>query len=466
MQTVTAAWLKGIEVLSQVPEEQLQWLIDHSENQVLQDGDPLFEPGKPLTGPHIIIKGRLRLFMPQNSIRTEISEFSVGEITGYLPFSRGKVAKLFSKAVGELHLLTLPQELVPEMIKTQYELTEAMVHVMSNRVREYTALQQQNEKMMALGKLSAGLTHELNNPASAIMRDSESLKQHLRLTPETFKKMMKVKMDESQVDAVTQEMLRLLAIKTHAALTLKQRAAQEDELGNWFEEHDVENGFELAENFVEAGFTIENLEAIASHVPPEYASQVFTWINNNLVTDNLVDDIVEASARISRLVGSVKVFTHMDSAGDKQYTDIRIGIKNTVTMLSYKIKKANIKLEKQFDEALPPVKALVGELNQVWTNLIDNALDAMEPNGEGILVIKTERDREFAKVSIIDNGPGIPLEIRSRIFDPFFTTKEMGKGTGMGLEVVQRIIRQHQGSVKVNSVPGRTEFIVCLPIDG
>jgi signal transduction histidine kinase len=156
----------------------------------------------------------------------------------------------------------------------------------------------------------------------------------------------------------------------------------------------------------------------------------------------------------------------MDRGADKQYADIRIGIKNTLVMLLYKIKKGNITMVKQFDETLPPVKALIGELNQVWTNLVDNALDAMEPNGKGTLTIKTRKDGKFVEVSVADDGPGIPAEIKSRIFDPFFTTKEMGKGTGMGLEVVQRIVQQHNGSIKVNSEPGKTEFIICFPIDG
>jgi len=193
---------------------------------------------------------------------------------------------------------------------------------------------------------------------------------------------------------------------------------------------------------------------------------VFNWMNTLLVTDRMVQDIGESARRIATLVNSVKTYTHMDQGQEKQYADIRIGIKNTFQMLIYKIKKGNITVVKEFDESLPPVKAQIGELNQVWTNLIDNALDAMEPNGKGILTIKTERDKEFVQVTIADNGPGIPEEIRSRIFDPFFTTKEMGKGTGMGLEVVQRIVQQHNGSIKVISEPGHTAFVVCFPIDG
>ena len=180
----------------------------------------------------------------------------------------------------------------------------------------------------------------------------------------------------------------------------------------------------------------------------------------------MVEDIQESARRIADLVNSVKTFTHMDRGTGKQYADIHIGIRNTLTMLGYKIRKGNITLVEDFDGTLPPVKAMISELNQVWTNLIDNALDAMEVNGKGTLTIKTEKDREFVQVFIIDDGLGIPGDIKSKIFDPFFTTKEMGKGTGLGLEVVQRIVHQHNGSIKVRSVPGKTEFIVCFPIDG
>jgi signal transduction histidine kinase len=221
----------------------------------------------------------------------------------------------------------------------------------------------------------------------------------------------------------------------------------------------------MAENFVEFGFMIDNLEALCSHIPTAYCSPVFNWINNLLTTERMVQDIQESSRRIADLVNSVKTFTHMDRGFEKQRTDIRIGIKNTIMLLKHRLKKGNVELAKEFDETVPEVNAMVGELNQVWTNLIDNALDAMEPNGKGKLTIRTQRDREFVQVTIGDDGPGIPNDVKTRIFDPFFTTKEVGKGTGMGLEVVQRIVRQHNGSIKVDSQPGKTEFTVCFPID-
>jgi len=466
MGQVTVSLLKTFEALKNVPGDELQWLINNCKLVQLQDGDFLTKQGQPLAGPHFIIEGRITVYLVQNGTRKEITVFKKGDITGYLPYSRGVTATASSQATGTLSVMSFPTEKIRELIKDHFEITQALVHVMSNRVREFTAMQQQNEKMMALGKLSAGLAHELNNPASAIVRDSVSLREHLKLEPKGFKNVIAIRMDAEQVDAVGDQLFRMLSVKERPRLTLKQKAKLEDDITNWLEERGIENHDELTDTFVDFNFTVSDLDGFNYHIPPAHLSPVLNWIGNLLITEKMVEDIQESSRRIADLVSSVKTFTHMDRGTDKQYADIHIGIRNTLTMLGYKIKKSNIKVVEDFDEKLPPVKALIGELNQVWTNLIDNAIDAMETNGKGTLTIKTEKEREFVQVFVIDDGPGIPDEIKSKIFDPFFTTKEMGKGTGMGLEVVQRIVHQHNGSIKVTSAPGRTEFVVCFPIDG
>jgi signal transduction histidine kinase len=466
MQECTPALLKTFEALQDVPEDQLQWLIDNSDCTMLADGDAITTEGQPIRGPHFVIKGGIRIYMTQNGSMRELGTFGVGSITGYLPFSRALVATVDSQAMGETQLLTFDTDKIKDMIASQFELTQALVHVMTNRVRSFTALQQQNEKMMALGKLSAGLTHELNNPASAIVRDSDSLLKHLKMQPGDFKSVIAIRMEPGQVDAVSDILFRILDEGEPLTLTLRQRSEKEDELNDLFDELGVISEIDTVENFVDFGFEPEDVRALARHIPRQFLSPVLNWINNLLTTERMVQDIGESSKRIADLVSSVKTYTHMDRGQEKQYADIRIGIKNTLQMLIYKIKKGNITMMKEFDETLPPVKAMIGELNQVWTNLIDNALDAMEANGKGTLTIKTEKVGKFVQVIIIDDGPGIPAGIQSRIFEPFFTTKEMGKGTGLGLEVVQRIVQQHNGSIKVKSEPGHTEFTVCFPIDG
>jgi len=274
-------------------------------------------------------------------------------------------------------------------------------------------------------------------------------------------------MEAKDVDFVKDKLFEILARTEKPRLTLVQRTELEDELREWLDENKVQNSDEVAENFLDYAFTCDDMEQFHAHIPDQYLSPVLNWINTNLVTERMVQDIAEASQRIFKLIQSVKNFTHMDQGNGKELIDIHAGIENTLTMMQYKLKKGNIQVVEEFDQRLPKVMALVGEMNQVWTNLIDNAVDAMEVNGRGQLIIRTQIDHSFAKVSIIDNGPGIPENIKSSIFDPFFTTKGIGKGTGLGLDMVCRIVQgQHHGSVKVDSTPGRTEFIVCLPIAG
>lgn len=465
MKQVTAAVLQTLEPLKAVPTDQLQWFLDHSREHLLSEGGFLFRAGEPISGTHIILEGQVRMYFEQNAGTREIGFIDAGDIAGYLPFSRALIASAMGQVTKEARVLTFPVEKMPLLIQTHFELTQALVHVMTTRVRTFTTQQQQNEKMMALGKLSAGLAHELNNPAAAIVRGSISLRQHLQLLPETFKQVIAIKMTDAQVDQVNHRLFDVLSGKEKPTLRLLERTAQEDALNDWLTDHGVDTTTDLAENLVEFGFGTADLEVFAGIIPAAHLQPVLQWINNNLVTEKMVNDIQEASQRIASLVTAVKNFTHMDRGGDKAYVDIHTGIRNTLAMLAYRVRNGHVQVVEDFDTTLPPVHAYVGEFNQVWTNLIDNALDAMEPAKKGVLTIRTQRSGRFVKTTVTDDGPGIPDEVQSRIFDPFFTTKEIGKGTGLGLDVVQRIVRQHNGTVTVQSVPGRTSFVVCFPIE-
>ncbi|UYQ94075.1 ATP-binding protein [Chitinophaga horti] len=464
---VTSEHLQNIDVLRNVPSEQLQWLIDNSEHRIVPQGDYAFKKGDALDKLVIIIKGKIFVFIAMDNQQREIATWGTGTITGYLPFSRATHTFASGQAVEDTQLMSLPLPQVREMICERFELTEVLVHVMTDRVRDLTANQLQNEKMTALGKLSAGLAHELNNPASAVVRGAVSLKQHLQAMPEYFKEVISVQMRPEDVDLVRDVMFEVIGHHQHkATLSMMERSGKEDDMYDWLSQFNVKNAQDIAENFVEFGFTLTHLETFKKHISEKDLSAILNWINKNLVTERMVTDIEEASQRISKLVQSVKTFTHMDQGNARQQSNIHDGLTNTLTMLQYKLRKNNIQLVQAFDKDLPPINAMIGELNQVWTNLIDNAVDAMEVNGKGVLEIKTERDGDCIKVHIIDNGPGIPPEISRRIFDPFFTTKSIGKGTGLGLDIVNQIVKQHKGAIKVESVPGRTNFWVSLPIKG
>ena len=240
-----------------------------------------------------------------------------------------------------------------------------------------------------------------------------------------------------------------------------QRLENEEEIDRWLENRMIQERAGLAETFSEFGMSTEELENLAADVGRGAFESVIQWLDNLLSSYKIIKDLGEASARISHLVGAIKSHVHMDQSNELQPTDLHNDIENTLTLLGYKLREKNISVTQIFCENLPPVPAYVGELNQVWTNLIDNAIFAVERNGE--ITIETNSISETVNVKIIDNGSGIPPEVLSRIFDPFFTTKKVGEGTGIGLDLVQRIIKRHNGKIKVDSVAGRTEFSISLP---
>lgn len=456
--------LRQIPEFKSLPQNQLQWLVDKGKVVAYSDGQKMFSKGDAIPEMRILLKGEINFFIEQAGNLRNVGTVEKGEITGKLPFSRMKAATGEGIVTGDALMYSLHQDLFPEMIRNHHELVEVLVHVMTDRVRDTTRMQQQNDKMMALGKLSAGLAHELNNPSAAVVRSAQELKKHLSNIPDNFKRVIKIRASEEAVEKVNDLVFSKIAAYGKTPLSLMQKTALEDELTEWLEENEIDNGYEMAEIFAEFGIQTDDLEEAKSWLRPEDKLPVIGWLSQVLTTEKLVGEIEEASKRINSLVTSVKGYTHMDQAPEKHPTDIHIGIRNTLTMLNHKIKKNNIKLIENFQLDLPLASIFVSEMNQVWTNVIDNAIDAMEGRMNNILEIKTEKSGQFVNVSIIDNGPGIPKEIQDKIFDPFFTTKSIGKGTGLGLEVVRQIIHQHNGKVYVNSVPGKTEFVVCFPI--
>lgn len=465
MSELTLEELKAIPVLSEVPDEQLKWFINAGEIVTFEEGERVFEFGDPVSMTTVILEGRIRICAVQGGKLREIAVIREQGITGYLPFSRAKKTPGFGECVKKCRIFRVPSEKIKEATQLHYELTEALVHTMTSRIRDFTSLQQQNEKMFALGKLSAGLAHELNNPAAAISRGASSLNAQIQNLPAMFKAIVSLNMTPEKVDTINELLVTRANQTDRPVLSMMDKADREDDLADWLMDHEIKK-LEFAENLVDFDFKPEDLDHMNACTPVSQQLEiVLAWVNNYLLASKMIADIKESSQRVSQLVTSVKNFTHMDRDGDKQLLDIHTGIRNTCTMLDYKLKKGNIKLVENFDLNLPQVKAMAGELNQVWTNVIDNAIDAMEVNGGGALEIETKQDRQFVQITIKDNGPGIPEEIQSQIFDPFFTTKDMGKGTGLGLDVVTRIIRQHNGTVKVHSVPGNTEFVICFPIN-
>ena len=316
---------------------------------------------------------------------------------------------------------------------------------------------------MALGKLSAGLAHELNNPAAAIVRSAESLEKHLGTVPDKLKKVISMEIVDDQIDFVNNLVFGKLRQGINKTESMIARADREDELTDWLEDNGYGDCYMLAETLADYRFDVADLDGLKEKMGEKEFPSMLTWVDNVLTTEKMVGEIKDASKRISTLVNSVKEYSHMDRSGDYEPTDIHIGLRTTLSILNHKVKKNQVTVEENWQTDMPKMAASPGELNQVWTNIIDNALDAMEEAG-GTLTITTKTVGDNVRVNISDTGKGIPKDIQDRIFEPFFTTKDIGKGTGLGLETVQQIVENHNGTIKLQSQPGNTTFEICLPL--
>jgi signal transduction histidine kinase len=452
--------------LSSVPKAQLDWLIEHSAISILGPGEFLFKRDEPADNMIIILKGRVKVYLPQGKSQKEMGILEKDEISGLLPFSRLEKAIGFAEVIEDTVVLLTHRNQMKALVSHNYELTETLVRSMTTRVREFTSFQQQNEKMLALGKLSAGLAHELNNPASAIVRSSDALKKHLYQTPDRFKKVITMAVTTDQVDKVNEILFEGMNQSSVQKLSLRQRNQLEEDLSDWFEDESFEDYEELAENLVDYGFGVDEMEKIKGILEGRQLEPVLMWINNVLTTERMVGDIHESSKRISELVQSIKSYSHMDRTQEKTSVDIHTGIIDTLNILVHKLKSSKVTVDKCFEESVPEVMIHPGEMNQVWTNILDNAIDALDGVTDPMITIRTKNDRECVFVEFEDNGPGIPDDVIKRIFDPFFTTKEIGKGSGMGLDITKRIIERHDGTLDVESVPGKTVFTIKIPVKG
>lgn len=448
--------LRLISIFADLEEDQLRWLASEMTELIFEPGEAMVRAGEAADRLTVILEGEM--FGETDSGDRTFRAYA-GQVTGLLPYSRLKIFPMTARAVVPTRVAALPKSKFDEMLRRIPQLNARLVAVLADRIRETAAREQQREKLAALGKLSAGLAHELNNPAAAARRAADSL-------GEAVEAFQDANLELTCQDLTTEQRRYLARMEctwgervSSVVLDSVERSDREERIGGWLDKKGVENAWILAPDLVEAGCELPALIEVAEHFPPASLSDVFKRLSASFSMTRLAREVQSSTLRISELVRAIKQYTYMDQMPEQEI-DIHEGIENTLIMLKHDLKQG-VSVVRQYDRSVPKVCARGGELNQVWTNLIDNAIAAMK--GKGELTIRTYRTLNRVVVEIRDSGPGIPAEIQDHIFEPFFTTKQVGEGTGLGLDTVYRIVRAHRGEVRVESKPGDTCFLVSLP---
>ena len=447
-----------VPAFADLPDDQIAWFISQAQELRYKAGDTYVRQGTPADAMFVILEGQLEL---HGEIGGETVAFSMnaGDVTGTLPFSRMKQFMVNGRAVTDSRVLRFPAALFPDLVQKMPELAKRLVGLMSDRIRETTRIEQQRDRLAALGKLSAGLAHELNNPASAAKRATSQLRDILKKIKDASLELGRRDLTPAQKAEI--EKLETSFIQRDEpppdALAVSDLEEQVDSL---LRSHGQNDLWQLAADLARKNIRPEALESLFAALDAGTARAALVRIAASVEIANLLNEIESSTSRISDLVRAIKEYTYMDQA-PVQNVDIVKSLETTLTILNHKLKRG-VAVQRDYQRIPLLVNSFGSELNQVWTNLIDNAIDAME--GKGELRLRTYRDDGCVVVEIGDSGPGISSEIEPHIFEPFFTTKGVGQGTGLGLDTVQRIVKKHRGNIQVTSKPGDTRFQVWLPL--
>lgn len=422
----------------------------------------LFDRGDVAPAVWVMLEGEMTLSKILEGQEIIVDRLGPGAFFGEISLLTGMPAGLKGRAVTPVRLLRIPDPTFRDLLKSCASITETVLRSFAEKVRKFTLLMQQHERMASLGTIAAGVAHELNNPTAAANRAAAQAKESLiGIAP------LLADVAHAYWSPATQRLIAALraSMGTEAAppADVLERSDREDQVCDWLDAHGVAEGWDLSPQLVGIGMTAARLTTLAGDdVPANELVIVLRLVARLATTKQLLDEVQQSTARISELSKAVKAYSHADKMTPR-VDDVHAALNTTLTIFGHKLREAKVTVERTYDKSLPPVATFGGELHQVWTNLIDNAIDAMTPGG-GTLRVRTTRDGASAVVEIGDSGAGIPPEAVARIFEPFFTTKAVGHGTGLGLEIVQRIVAHHKGSISVTSQPGDTRFMVRLPL--
>lgn len=445
--------------IGKAPREELAWIAAHGDLRHYQPGEFIAKQTEVVDALYIVLSGRLSHHVNRGTGRRKVIEWIGGDVTGILPYSR-MTTPPGDTVVDELtEAVRIPRADLPALIRNCYEVTAILVHVMTDRARRFTSTDLRDEKLISLGKLASGLAHELNNPASAAMRDAKLLADALSAFDEASRNLAVAGLTSVQLIALDKVRALLLTSTPQPQMSGLALADREEAVAEWLRHHDLDEA--PAEELARTAITIEVLDQLARMLHGDALGAALRWIAGGANARSLAFDIERAATRIHALIASVKGFTHMDRAPVAEPVDIPGGLNDTVAMLDGKARAKSITITLTVAPDLPRVRGVGVEINQIWMNLIDNAIDAAAERGH--VDVKATQVGTDVVVRVIDDGAGIPADILENIFDPFFTTKPVGEGTGLGLDIVRRIVQWHSGEIEVESQPGRTEFRVKMP---
>jgi len=461
--------LRIITPLQGLSDAEYEWIASHGTEYVGADGAIIFVEGGPCDRMHLILKGEIHVRRGKGSA-AQIFIGRAGQMTGKIPYSRMKTYGGDGYCVGPGWSMTIHEDMFPEMLAAIPSMTQRCVSVLLDRTREVTRMEQQGEKLAALGKLAGNLAHELNNPASAAQRAAASLFGDLKEYGEQRHQLGKQITSPEQDAALkewyqrTREQMSDYCERSAAHFSALVLADREDALAAWLEEHGIPNAWELAPSLAESPLTIGQLDELAMIASPELLALGIPAFAMSLRVERMAETVIDSTVRIFDLISAIKDYSYMDQA-PIQDVDLAESIGATLAIMQSRLQ--GVTVVKDFDPALPRISAYGSELNQVWTVLIENALEAIEDSigTGGVLRLTTRVSGQSALVEIWDNGKGIPEELRSRVFEPFFTTKAPGRGLGLGLDTAQRIVNKHSGTLTLRSKPGETCFQVRLPLN-
>jgi len=430
----------------------------------LEEGDLLFDEESVVDSFYVVLEGEIRISRLDGAAETTLVSHSPGEFTGGLATLTGRRSVHRARAAVPSRVLEIDSETFRRVAVEIPDAADVFISVLAQRMRETHRALRQQEKLAALGRLSAGLAHELNNPAAAARRASEGLRETSLAAQDNA-----LRHDRRFSPAQREALLALRREATEAGpapgLDPLEQSDREEELALWLEERGVDEAWDLAPTLAAAGLDTGRMETLEGEFDVGTLAGGLGWLGATLTVAALAEEVGQSAGRISELVAAIKDHTQMDRSQGSRETDVREGIESTLTILGHRLR--SISVEREYEQELPKVRARGGELNQVWSNLIGNAADAvsLRDGGHGSIGVGARRDgANHVLVEIRDDGPGIPPEIRGRIFEPFFTTRDVGEGTGLGLDIARRAIAGHGGEIDFESRPGDTRFRVRLPV--